>query len=443
MPETAIWLPNGTKASEYADLGIKNAWVNEAANPKTQTMFDYRKQFNAVNMGVWSFPYNKCTLPGGVWTPERVSMQDEPVMHGITPAVYAQQVKVFAELAPFVPMVGNFEGDKFSIYKPSADEKDFTRLSTWKNVNLQQGPYFQNLPKDFIAFLDFFIFNRVRYSQTVPQTMTWYTFDNIFAGIDFILQYHDEVGVFIEASNQCIDPNSRAPNRGEMRAEAIGGLIWGAKYWAFFGERPGNKPANWETYGTKDDAIPPALRQEIKVLCDFVNQFESILDDRTGSVREVNTPFIGRKWPSGHELVLNLSKRQSTTTAGSIFEAYEARFYGPDGTVLWSDATTSPINQYVSPPIVPTPAPIPPTQTVPKADYDKLMIDYQTTQARMASLQGTIETLLSDHNINVAAISDLKTRLAGREAQLSEIVTAIATLLRHSQDSTTPGDPHA
>jgi len=441
MPKIAVWVPSVGNLKDLASWGIEAAWCNEGATPSSMSMFDYYQKVLAAGMHVWSFPYQACRNPGGMFSPDIVALQDEPVMHSMAPDAYHQQIATFQGFTGNkLPFVGNFEGDKFSMYKP-ADTAKPEILSTWKNVNAKHAPYFQNQPPGMINFLDFFIFNRPRYNA--DQTFDWYPLDNIFASIDFILQYQPEVGVICEASNQCIDVNSRAPNRAELRAEVIGSLIWGAKHIGYFIGRPGNKKPNWAISGTVEFAVPSDLVPEIKLLNKFMKDYEEILDNRINTVREVNLPFISRLWPSGHELILNRSKKSATTAAGVLYQPYEARLY-KGNELLWSAAEASPSLPYTppNPTPVPTPTPTPSTDTVPKADYDKLKIDYNAATSQVTSLTDTVTRLTDALNKSNTAVAQLKETLEASESSLSEVLSAINTLLRHSQNAlATPAEP--
>jgi hypothetical protein len=319
-----VWAPeaNIDKLKEWKRRGATHAWINEGVNPQTVSLFDFKKMCEAAGLGLISYPAEKVVNPGGVKvTPDYVSLKDEPVMHAMTPKDIQAQALNFESLAPGVKDILNLQGDKFSKFGPPA-----TDATTWKNLNDAQGP-FVTLVKDYleVVFFDFYIFNRPRYDAN-KKLIGYYGHSNIFACIDFLLQYHPEVGVIVECSNQVLDPNSRCPTPGEWRGETYGSIIWGAKHIGFFPQRPPSKYTSFfPTYGTVNDAVPPEIVMQMAAFANFCDRNDFLFN--TKGVRNSKPPFISRMYENAYELTMNLSDSKATTGGGIQYQPYEVRLY--------------------------------------------------------------------------------------------------------------------
>src|SRR5436853_5588542 len=196
-----IWCPTFEKLLDYAHNGYTACWMNEGTTPANIPYDQYFDRCKQVGLQVWSYPQQFCTNPGTQRrSPDRYSLKDETTLHKMAPSDINAQISQFLAVEK-KPLVLNLQGDKFARFLPKATDKEDVKMA-WLAINQQQGPFFKSLADhdDSLVFFDFYLKNRPRYTldpktgKPILTQFTWYDYTNLFACIDFGLQYHKQIG---------------------------------------------------------------------------------------------------------------------------------------------------------------------------------------------------------------------------------------------------------
>ncbi len=310
----ACWLPSIYDLDKWARRGINVAWFNQRLNPKERPLDEYINKARAAGLKMWRYPAEYMEPPADpsidAKDPTLVAytLLDEPILHRKTPDDIKEQAKSFREINPKLKLILNVEGDKFVQPKPNP-----------KVVEDHTG-YMEAAD---IGFVDWYVKNRN--ADRYPMTHLWTAVERLV-----VWGKGKPVGAFVECSNQKIAPDGREPTAGEMRAEIVGSIIYGARLIAYFPEPPGNKPNKGKQFGNGNDATPPELEREMVTINKQLQALAPILHAAGARLTTLPEPLIGAvRYYKGttYLIVFNNDPEDKTNFNDETLDPYDWRVY--------------------------------------------------------------------------------------------------------------------
>lgn len=299
-----VWLPEASRFAKYVSMGVNNAVYNDEFVPNNIEQKNLYQIAAQSGMKLWHYPGPALKRPlvipplDGVYG--GVTILDEPVLHGKTPIDWQVQATDFRRIAPNRLVLGNLEGDKFSM----TAEQQATRQKDWNQlVEYCKAP-------DIVTH-DFYGWSRVRYNPD-KSFLGWYGIQPMLNSFRTLKRAVEnlktivikETGVCVEMGNQQIDVNSRACTRQELRTILWSHLLLGATTFVLFVSRPNKKDPLWETYGDWADCMPPELQHEFMVNRPLMEQVAAY--GKPDSVED-KPDLIAANWPGSRRVEVSLN----------------------------------------------------------------------------------------------------------------------------------------